>query len=69
MILGITNGRNDTSTSTGIANAFLNVPIIKDAIMLVSVPTMLARLGIFRTGTVWEIRRAVYGRSEELYMG
>eukprot|EP00975_Prorocentrum_lima_P012804 2711339-Prorocentrum_lima.AAC.1 len=32
-----------------------------DAIMLVSVPNMPARLGIVQTGTVWKIRRAVYG--------
>eukprot|EP00975_Prorocentrum_lima_P040979 8606444-Prorocentrum_lima.AAC.1 len=57
----MTNGRNETLTTTDIANAFLNAPITKDKTMLVAAPTIVARLGIVETGTVWKIRRAVNG--------
>eukprot|EP00975_Prorocentrum_lima_P033173 6960751-Prorocentrum_lima.AAC.1 len=60
----MTNGRNETSTTTDIVNAFLNAPINKDAVIVVSVPTSLARLGIVETGTVWKIGRAVDGLKE-----
>eukprot|EP00975_Prorocentrum_lima_P001691 362689-Prorocentrum_lima.AAC.1 len=59
-MLSVTNGRNDTLTTTDIANAFLNAPINKEAVILVAVPNMLARLGVVEAGTVSEIRRAVY---------
>eukprot|EP00975_Prorocentrum_lima_P025109 5272117-Prorocentrum_lima.AAC.1 len=36
MMLSMTNGRNATLTTTDIANAFLNAPISKDAVILVS---------------------------------
>eukprot|EP00975_Prorocentrum_lima_P002361 515192-Prorocentrum_lima.AAC.1 len=45
----MTNGRNETLTTTDIANAFLNTPINKDAAILVRVPNMLGRLGTTRT--------------------
>eukprot|EP00975_Prorocentrum_lima_P005921 1280499-Prorocentrum_lima.AAC.1 len=57
----MTHGRNETFTTTDIAYAFLNAPTNKDAIILVSVPNVLARLRMVETGTVWKIRRAVYG--------
>eukprot|EP00975_Prorocentrum_lima_P056296 11805834-Prorocentrum_lima.AAC.1 len=60
----MTNGRNGTLTTTDIANAFLNAPINKNAVTLVSVPTISAKLGIVETGTVWKIRRAVFGLNE-----
>eukprot|EP00975_Prorocentrum_lima_P011319 2406387-Prorocentrum_lima.AAC.1 len=55
----MTNGRNETLTTTDIANAFFNAPISKDKIILVSVPNVLARLGIVEAGTAWKFRRAV----------
>eukprot|EP00975_Prorocentrum_lima_P025604 5384022-Prorocentrum_lima.AAC.1 len=55
------NGRNETLTTADIANAFLNAPITKGKTILLVVPNILARLGIVETGTVWKIRRAVYG--------
>eukprot|EP00975_Prorocentrum_lima_P067737 12916648-Prorocentrum_lima.AAC.1 len=63
-MLSMTNGRNETLTPPDIANAFLNAPINKDAVMLLSVPNILARLGIFETGAAWQIRRAVHGLKE-----
>eukprot|EP00975_Prorocentrum_lima_P070408 12931811-Prorocentrum_lima.AAC.1 len=32
MMLSVTNGRNETLTTTDMANAFLNAPINKDAV-------------------------------------
>eukprot|EP00975_Prorocentrum_lima_P028183 5924989-Prorocentrum_lima.AAC.1 len=64
MMLRVTSGRNETLTTTGIANAFLNAPINKDAVILVSVPNMLGRLGIVEMGTAWLIQGAVYGLKE-----
>eukprot|EP00975_Prorocentrum_lima_P039913 8383983-Prorocentrum_lima.AAC.1 len=61
MRLSMASGRNETLTTIDIANACLNAPINKDAVILVSVPNMLARLGIVEPGTVWNVRRAVYG--------
>eukprot|EP00975_Prorocentrum_lima_P027564 5792111-Prorocentrum_lima.AAC.1 len=61
MMLSMTNGRNETLTTTDIANAFLDAPIKKDAIMLVSGQT---------SWPDWELlRRESCGRSEEQYMG
>eukprot|EP00975_Prorocentrum_lima_P038144 8021118-Prorocentrum_lima.AAC.1 len=64
MMPSLTNGRNEALTTTDIANAFLNAPINKDAVILLSGPNNLARLGIVETGTVWKIRRVVYGLKE-----
>eukprot|EP00975_Prorocentrum_lima_P002128 462032-Prorocentrum_lima.AAC.1 len=60
----MTNGRNETLTTTDIANAFLNAPTTKDKTMLVAVPNKVARLGIVDAGTVWKNRRAAYGLKE-----
>eukprot|EP00975_Prorocentrum_lima_P041690 8757175-Prorocentrum_lima.AAC.1 len=54
MMMSMTNGRNETLTPADIANAFLNALINKDAVILVSVPNILAGLGIVE-------QRAVYG--------
>eukprot|EP00975_Prorocentrum_lima_P014998 3181318-Prorocentrum_lima.AAC.1 len=63
-MLGMTNARNETLTTTYIANAFLNALINKDAVIFVGVPNMLARLGIVETGQLWEIRNAMSGLKE-----
>eukprot|EP00975_Prorocentrum_lima_P024064 5063422-Prorocentrum_lima.AAC.1 len=61
MMLGMTSGRHETLTTTDIANAFLNTPINKDAVMLACVPHVWPD---------WELlKQEQCGRSEELYMG
>ena len=64
MMLSITNGKVETLTTTDIANAFLNAPIDESRTILVAVPGILVKLGIVKPGTVWKIRRAVYGLKE-----
>eukprot|EP00975_Prorocentrum_lima_P000222 47238-Prorocentrum_lima.AAC.1 len=64
MMLSVTNGRNETLTTTVIANAFLNAPINKDAAMLVSVPNMLARLGIVEGNGVEDQKSSIWAERE-----
>eukprot|EP00975_Prorocentrum_lima_P007444 1597844-Prorocentrum_lima.AAC.1 len=64
MMLRMTNGKNETLTTTDMANAFLNTPVTKDKTILVAAPNIFARLGIVEGGTVWKTRSAVYGHTE-----
>eukprot|EP00975_Prorocentrum_lima_P005517 1195822-Prorocentrum_lima.AAC.1 len=64
MLLSLTNGRSETLTTTDIAAAFLNAPIDESKVVLVAVPQILTKLGLVKPGTLWKIRRAVYGLEE-----
>eukprot|EP00975_Prorocentrum_lima_P052331 10965766-Prorocentrum_lima.AAC.1 len=64
MLLSLTNGKVETVTTTDISTAFLNAPIGEAKVVLISPPQVLLRLGIVKPGTVWKIRKAVYGLKE-----
>eukprot|EP00975_Prorocentrum_lima_P065502 12903830-Prorocentrum_lima.AAC.1 len=61
MMLGMTNGRNETLTTNDIANAFINPPINKDAVILVWCQICWPEREL--------LRREQCGRSEAQYMG
>eukprot|EP00975_Prorocentrum_lima_P061677 12881270-Prorocentrum_lima.AAC.1 len=64
MVLSLTNGRMETITTTDISTAFLNAPIDESKVVLITPPQILLKLGIVTPGTIWKIRKAVYGLKE-----
>eukprot|EP00975_Prorocentrum_lima_P019392 4082971-Prorocentrum_lima.AAC.1 len=64
MLLSLTNGKVETVTTTDISTAFLNARIDESKVVLISPPQVLLRLGFVKPGTVWKIRKAVYGLKE-----
>eukprot|EP00975_Prorocentrum_lima_P070935 12934857-Prorocentrum_lima.AAC.1 len=64
MVLSLTNGRVETITTTDISTAFLIAPIDEDKVVLITPPRILSKLGIVKPGTIWKIRKAVYGLKE-----
>eukprot|EP00975_Prorocentrum_lima_P066821 12911442-Prorocentrum_lima.AAC.1 len=64
MLLSLTNGRSETLATIDIATDFLNAPIDESKVILVAVPQILTKLGVVKPGTVWKIRKAVYGLKE-----
>eukprot|EP00975_Prorocentrum_lima_P046122 9646542-Prorocentrum_lima.AAC.1 len=64
MLLSLIDGRIEALTTTDIATAFLNAPIDESKVTLVAAPQILTKLGVVSPGTVWKIRRAVFGRKE-----
>eukprot|EP00975_Prorocentrum_lima_P041838 8791337-Prorocentrum_lima.AAC.1 len=49
---------------TDSSTASLNTPFDESKVVMIAVPQILSKLGIVKAGTVWKIRRAVYGLNE-----